>query len=224
MNLQILMLASLALLPGGMAGAYAVDEPLETRRSVADPGVFSRLDPRNQISDAPLERAFYYFKKNRNVFHNRRYIGVIDFTRSALERRFFVVDLKSGAVESFAVAHGKGSDPVHKNRAGRFSNKLGSNATSLGFYRTAEVYYGDHGRSLRLDGLSTTNSNARDRDIVIHAAWYVTGSTAFGRSNGCFAVDEKVRNRIVDKLGGGAMIYAYGGQASGFAPQRVASK
>ncbi len=48
----------------------------------------------------------------------------------------------------------------------------------MGFYVTGEIYNGQHGRSLRLDGMDEGfNSNARKRAIVVHGASYVSQGT-----------------------------------------------
>lgn len=58
--------------------------------------------------------------------------------------------------------------------------------TSLGFFKTDAEYLGRHDRSMYLEGLSESNSLARKRDIVIHAATYVTPERdKMGRSHGC---------------------------------------
>jgi hypothetical protein len=73
------------------------------------------------------------------------------------------------------VAHGQGSGD---DMANRFSNNNESHQSSLGFYLANEVYFGKHGRSLKLDGLDEgINSAARARGIVIHAADYVCQNT-----------------------------------------------
>jgi hypothetical protein len=91
------------------------------------------------------------------------------------------------------VAHGRGSDPGRTGWLGRFSNEPHSNATSAGAYRTGDFYVNAHGRSMRLDGLDPTNSNAPSRAIVVHGAWYanervISQSGVLGRSEGFFAV------------------------------------
>ena len=87
------------------------------------------------------------------------------------------MDRASGQVlQSFRVAHGHGSEEMrHDGYAKVFSNVPNSNASSLGLYRTAETYISDvyPGLAMRLDGLSPTNSNARSRFIVVHAAKYM---------------------------------------------------
>jgi hypothetical protein len=173
---------------------------------------YPQVDPESEIDPLALGRALAYYRRNKQNFNNHRYIGVVDFTISSMEPRFFIVDVKNGDVDAYAVAHGKGSDPGHSNNARRFSDRNGSKASSVGFYRTAETYVGKHGLSMRLDGLSPSNSHARSRDIVVHAADYVTSTSAVGRSNGCFAVSQRVRGIILKKLGPGALLYAYGGR------------
>jgi hypothetical protein len=111
------------------------------------------------------------------------------------------------------VAHGRGSDPNHTGWLERFSNGFGSNATSSGAYRTDNFYVGAHGRSLRLSGLDASNSNALERAIVVHGAWYVSQDMAasrgvLGRSEGCFALAAGSLEEIFARLGPGHLIYA----------------
>lgn len=180
------------------------------------PGVdlseFNHVDPKHMIADKPLRRALTYFKTHQSQFGNRQFIGVIDYTKHSSTRRFFIVNLRTGKVEAHLTAHGKGSDPDYSGWARRFSNRPNSEATSIGYYKTAEVYYGNHGRSMRLVGLSKTNNNAYSRAVVIHPAHYVSESGRHaGRSWGCPAVDPDVHDELINKLRGQAMIYAYGG-------------
>lgn len=178
------------------------------------------VDPTNTVPSDLLKDALIYYDKNLSHIHNTAYLGVVDFSRFNGVKRFYIINMRSGEVWSTYVAHGKGSDPSFTGYAQTFSNKSGSNKSSLGFYLTAEIYSGRHGRSLRLDGLSTTNSNVRDRAIVLHSAPYVKDSPRLqGRSDGCLAVADVVRDRIIDQLHDGAIIYA--GLADHSAPSRT---
>lgn len=171
---------------------------------------YDHLDPKNLIPDKPLRQALTYFSTNKDKFPNPNWIAVIDFTKHSSSRRFFLVNMTTGEVETYLTTHGRGSDQWNSGYAKSFSNDDGSWKTSLGFYRTAEVYSGKFGRSLRLDGLSSTNSNVRMRDIVIHAADYVDESAGTaGRTLGCIAFDHKVKDRIIDVIKSGAMLYAW---------------
>lgn len=72
------------------------------------------------------------------------------------------------------VTHGKNTGNLI---AEKFSDIPHSNQSSLGFYKTAETYFGKHGLSLRLDGLEKgINDKARQRAIVIHSAKYAEAS------------------------------------------------
>jgi hypothetical protein len=203
--------ASPTVQTGATTAVVATPTPNANWRDLSD---FANIDPKHLVPDKPLERAMLYFNKNRSIFGNQNFVAVIDYTQGANKKRFYIINMKTGAVEQHAVAHGKGSDLNHSGFAKHFSNSGGSEASSIGFYKTGEIYHGNHGRSLRLDGLSSTNNNARGRAVVIHAAKYVTDSNASGRSWGCPAVSPGNIAHIIDTLKGGALIYAFGGQGN----------
>lgn len=143
----------------------------------------------------------------------RDFIGVVDFAKGSGEERFHVVDLRSGAVEKYRVAHGRGSDPSHSGFVDHFSNDFGSYATSNGTYTTADYYHGKYGLSMKVRGLDWSNYNAEPRAIVIHNAWYAEPEVLdahgkLGRSQGCFAFSRHDQFKVMEKLVGGRMIYA----------------
>ena len=96
-----------------------------------------------------------------------------------------------------------------ENMAVKFSNQNESFATSLGLYRPQSRYVGQHGSSLRMEGLEPGfNDNAFDRAIVIHGAPYVSPVLArangrIGRSLGCPAVRPAIAPRLIDSMKGG---------------------
>jgi len=144
---------------------------------------------------------------------HRDMAGVADFSKPSGTPRFHLVDLRSGQVESLLVAHGRGSDPEHTGWVQRFSNLPGSAATSQGDYVTGDYYVGEHGRSIRLRGLDATNSNAEERDIVIHSAWYAKPSMVaehgrLGCSEGCFAFSPSDLPKVLSRLGPGRLLVA----------------
>jgi hypothetical protein len=145
--------------------------------------------------------------------------AVLDFSAHSSTPRFHVVDRASGRVlQTFRVSHGQGSEGSrHDGYAEVFSNVPNTNASSLGLYRTAETYISEvyPGLAMRMDGLSPTNSNARSRFIVIHAARYMEPESWKGKkagrpglSDGCFVFSNADRDVIVSSLRGGALIYA----------------
>lgn len=143
----------------------------------------------------------------------RDWIGVVDFNKHSHEERFHVVDLRSGEVESYRVAHGSGSDPAHSGFLEKFSNDFGSHASSNGAYTTGEYYHGKYGLSMRTHGRDWSNYNAEPRAIVIHNAWYaepeaLAAHGKLGRSQGCFAFSRADQWPVMKKLAGGRLIYA----------------
>ena len=142
---------------------------------------------------------------------NSSVITVVDFTRSSREKRMWIIDLitKQLLLNTW-VAHGQGSG---EEMANSFSDRNDSHQSSLGFYVTDDVYFGKHGRSLRLDGLDAGfNSNARARAVVLHAADYVSqGAIAqlgrLGRSFGCPAVAPEVVNQVINTIKGKSMLF-----------------
>ncbi|MEK2644402.1 murein L,D-transpeptidase catalytic domain family protein [Bdellovibrio sp. BCCA] len=171
--------------------------------------LYDYVDPTHIVPTQKLEDAIVYFHKNKASFKNQSVISVIDFSQKSTQKRWYFINMSTGSVWNIHVAHGKGSDSNHDGFAEKFSNVSGSNASSLGFYKTAETYQGSNGYSLKLDGLSSTNSNARPRAIVVHGASYVQDSAVIqGRSWGCPAVSTTNRDKVINMIKGGSLIYA----------------
>ncbi len=144
-------------------------------------------------------------------------LSVADFAISSKKKRLWIIDLhRQELLLHTWVAHGQGSGG---DMATHFSNVSNSHQSSLGFYVTGEVYYGKHGRSLRLDGMDQGyNHKARERAIVVHGASYVsqqaiTGLGRLGRSHGCPAVPSGLTNRIIDVVKDGTVLYIHGNSA-----------
>ena len=170
---------------------------------------YDHVDPTHIIPTQALEDALLYYHANKATLGNTKTLSIIDFGQSSTKKRWYIINMETGSVWNVHVSHGKGSDSNHDGLAEKFSNVSGSNATSLGFYKTAETYQGKHGYSLRLDGLSETNSRARQRAIVIHGADYVQDKDVIqGRSWGCPAISMTNRTKFIDSIKGGSLIFA----------------
>lgn len=186
----------------------------QTSLSSADLSKYDYIDPQRIIPAKALEKALTYYDVYYNQISNKNYVTVIDFTQTSNNKRMYVVDMKTGLVSRYLVAHGKGSDPNHTGIAKKFSNVEGSNMSSLGMYVTGSEYSGKHGRSMRLVGLEKTNDQAMERAIVVHGAWYVDPQyTPLGRSQGCPAVEEKYIDTLISQLKGGSVYYIWAGQS-----------
>lgn len=160
-----------------------------------------------------LQRALAALEQHRDAIEHRDVIAIADFSLPSRTPRFHLVNRADGTLTSHLVAHGRGSDPAHTGWLERFSNEPRSNATSAGAYRTGDAYFGLHGRSMRLDGLDASNSNAASRALVVHGAWYVSDAMnrqwgMIGRSQGCFAVSHASLDEIMTRLGPGRLVYA----------------
>ena len=170
---------------------------------------FAHLDPNKVVPPKLLAEALAFFRAHEASFTNRKHISILDYGLKSTERRFHVVNMATGEVWSLRMSNGKGSEPVHNGIATSFGNVPGSNKSSLGFARTAETYNGKHGRSLRLDGLSASNSKLRPRAVVVHGADYVKDAPVVqGRSNGCPAVPMGQKDSLIDLIKGGSLMYA----------------
>ena len=99
--------------------------------------------------------------------YNQNLAVFINFKIKSGKYRYFVYDLKNDKIlQSAIVAHGSGSNVEGQLK---FSNTENSYQSSLGKYEIKESYTGQFGKSYRLDGLDSTNSNARKRAIVLHS-------------------------------------------------------
>ncbi len=191
------------------AEATVADAPMEGSVQMTGEGsAYAHIDPENLVPKAQLEKALNYFEQNKSKLKNQEYIVLIDYSKHNSKERFFLIDTQSGQVETFLVAHGKGSDPSGSGNASLFSDTDMSLMSSLGFFITAETYYGSNGFSLKLDGQSSTNSNARARAIVIHGADYVNQGSV-GRSWGCPALEMRHYQDVIGRIKGGALVYSF---------------
>jgi L,D-transpeptidase catalytic domain len=177
------------------------------------PGVSTRADSSAAVPPTLLRRALDALERHRATIEHRDLIGIADFSQHSHAPRFHLINLADGTATSHLVAHGRGSDPAHTGWLERFSNMPRSEATSAGAYRTDAMYVGEHGRSMRLDGLDPSNDNAASRAIVVHGAWYVSDDIVrhfgvLGRSEGCLAVANSSLDEVLTRLGPSRLIYA----------------
>ena len=164
-----------------------------------------------------LEKAWEEFREWKSHDKVKRYdkFAVVDYGLHSSIKRLFILDVASRTVtSSHHMAHGSGSsDPRDPGKAITFSNRFNSHCSSLGAVSTGGVYYGKYGRSLRLHGLEKgLNDNIYMRTIVLHKSDYVTDryikvTGRCGQSWGCLAVDQVVKDGIIDQLKDGCFIW-----------------
>ncbi|MGH7788958.1 MAG: murein L,D-transpeptidase catalytic domain family protein [Candidatus Binatia bacterium] len=167
--------------------------------------------PRREVLDLAMQA--YSCGRNLGVLDERPLLTVIDYSLPSSQRRLWVIDLaRRRVLFNELVAHGANSgDAV----ATAFSNTLGSRQSSLGLFRTAAPYIGQHGRSMRLVGLEPgINDRAEERAIVMHGASYVSAAHVrtygrIGRSWGCPALPQDVNDQVIDRIQNGTALFAY---------------
>ncbi|GAB2942146.1 hypothetical protein GCM10027048_03300 [Hymenobacter coalescens] len=155
-----------------------------------------------------------YFNLRSRGLAKRPVLTVIDFSRSSRQNRLWVIDLsRTRLLYHTLVAHGKNTGG---DVAQTFSNRLGSEMSSLGFYVTGNTYQGKHGLSLKLRGLDPRyNSQAAERAVVVHGADYVSQdfirqNGRLGRSQGCPALPAAQSASIIKTIQSGSVLFVQG--------------
>ena len=170
------------------------------------------LDPQQIIRPELKARALAALDTHAIAVRDRLY--VVDFAKFSGEPRLYELDLHNGQVKALLTAHGRGSDPEHTGRPRMFSNTPDSFASSIGAYRTAGASEGrQNGPNVLLDGLDDTNSNAREREIIVHGADYcdpafVAREGKLGRSYGCFSTSHADLPYVRERMGTGRLLFA----------------
>ena len=167
------------------------------------------------LSQKAFECAYkgYQYLTKKQRLSNTSILSICDLSQSSNKRRLYIIDLANNRIllTSF-VAHGKRSGAEF---ARRFSNSSRSHQSSLGFFITGSTYYGEHGLSLRLQGLEPGfNDHAVRRNIVVHGAEYIGNeylkdNKFMGRSYGCPAVPQDEAAEIIDLMKDGSCFFIY---------------
>ena len=151
--------------------------------------------------------------KSSGAIQHTGILSIVDFSLPSDKKRLFVLNMENGKLLfNTWVSHGRNSG---REMATRFSNRNNSKQSSLGFYVTGDPYIGEHGYSLRLDGVEEgINDNAFSRGIVIHSAKYVDESIIqkkgyIGRSLGCPAIAKEFSAAVIDSIKNGSCLFLY---------------
>lgn len=213
---QAVMQTARAVLNGvGVASAVEKTQ-VERALDALSPTVRKQSDPK------ALRMAFqaYFNYKAANPRDVRKpFLYYVDYGLDSRTPRGYVFDMATLKVVDgpFMVAHGRGSAPPSSGVPVRFSNRQGSNSTSLGLYLAQETY-GFSGKAggrrytsvgLRMKGLSGRfNSAARARGVVAHGAPYVTPTRA-GRSEGCPAMEQARARNLLPRIANGGLVFLF---------------
>ena len=202
--------ASVALLPGVPDSVHSLVQALH-----------DSLGPdAATLRPAVLERAWVGYRqlRKRRELRGPQVLAVADMELPSSEPRLWLIDLKQQKLLLRShVTHGRGSGAL---RARRFSDRLKSACTALGFYRTGETYQGKHGLSRRLHGLDKgQNGHAINRYVVLHAADYASSKYLakhgqLGNSRGCPALPPDKYRAVIGSLEAGSCLFIYGSDST----------
>jgi len=202
--------------------------------TTAPENVATKLDPllqQAQALSAPMaavSRAVAI--SHQPIFRKKDALAVFDISQPSANKRFYVLDFKSGRVTAHYAAHGRANGPNAKAiKFKGFQNNL--DMVPLGPLKTAHSEVMDHYKTIVdrydgtvyrnmivavLEGVASYNSYINHTPPfkwIIHPNWYTTAGYRakngglLGRSNGCITVDPVENNQIVMRLADGALIY-----------------
>jgi len=137
-------------------------------------------------------------------FSNKNLVIIIDYQRNILQKRLWVWNRKTNTVELHCrVSHAKYSGWLYPTV---FSNKIGSELSCTGIFKTGNSYKSQYGNGIyqlgmRIIGLEKDkNDNALARNIVFHS-----GRIPF--SEGCFMTETTNNKKIIDLTKNGCLVY-----------------
>jgi hypothetical protein len=146
-----------------------------------------------------LKRAKQEYKQQLNRLANKRYLTIVDYRKSLLQDRLYVYDLqRQEVILSSRVSHAFRSGLLYPTK---FSNVNGSEQSCYGNFITGEAYQGEWGYAMRLDGISSTNTNARARGVVVHPG--------FTWSAACYMTEPEVNERLINLIKGKSLVVVY---------------
>lgn len=168
------------------------------------------------LSQEMVKQAYQYCKQHKM---NTQVVIFVDYSVHSGKNRLVVYDfLKRKVVLSSLCAHGCGRESAGEKP--EFSNQIGSNCSSLGKFKVGGYIITAKYKmpAFLLDGLSSTNSNARKREILIHPWGTISDvptypfHTSMYVSQGCFVVSPlkfQILKRIIQQSNRPVLLWAY---------------
>ena len=169
-------------------------------------------------------------------FSKKDVLAVFDISQPSANKRFYLLDFKSGQATAHYAAHGRTNGPNAK--AVKFKGfQKDLDMVPLGPLKTARSEVMDHYKTIvdrydgtvyrnmivaELQGVTPYNSYINHTPPfkwIIHPNWYTTAGYraknggVLGRSNGCITIDPVENNAIITRLQDGALIYVTVGDA-----------
>ena len=183
---------------------------------------------------AAVQRAIAISRQS--IFTKKDALAVFDISQPSANKRFYLLDFKSGQVTAHYAAHGRDNGPNAK--ATKFKGfQTDLDMVPLGPLKTTHAEVMDHYKTIvdRYDGTVYRNMivvvlegvTAYNKYInqtppfkwIMHPNWYTTAAFRaknngmLGRSNGCITVDPVDNNQLITRLQDGALVYVTVGDA-----------
>lgn len=183
----IILLLTAALATGGFAWwIYHSPDTAPLPKSTK-----SRLFWHNKVNPWDLQQVRDYCRK---FGYNDTYYIICDFGMPSGKKRFYLYDLNSRRrIMSSYCMHGNGGGSTDEKAV--FSNKPGSNCSSVGLFALKGIGSYSMKNCIRVTGLDRTNSMARARGLLIHSSRKTTcfdGGQKYiplgDESHGCFTI------------------------------------
>jgi hypothetical protein len=166
----------------------------------------------------------------QSIFLKKDALAVFDISQPSANKRFYLLDFKSGDASAHYAAHGRTNGPNAK--AVKFKGfQKDLDMVPLGPLKTAHSEVMDHYKTIVdrydgtvypnmivvvLEGVTSYNSYINHTPPfkwILHPNWYTTAAFRaknngmLGRSNGCITVDPVENNQLVRRLEDGALVY-----------------
>ena len=156
-----------------------------------------------KLSDSKIKTALSFCQKNNM---DTSVCIMIDMSIHSGKNRIFVYNFKQKEIIIAGLcAHGVGGGSTPAKPM--FSNKIGSNCTSLGKYKVKGRSYSNWGINIhyKMHGFEETNYNAFKRIVVLHSYTPVPDreifpQTLFGQSAGCPVLSDGTMKKIDNLL------------------------
>jgi L,D-transpeptidase catalytic domain len=184
-----------------------------------------------QVLGAPMVAVQRAIEISRQpIFPKKDALAVFDISQPSANKRFYVLDFKSGQVTAHYAAHGRDNGP--NARASKFKGfQKDLDMVPLGPLKTARSEVMDHYKTIVdrydgtvypnmivvvLEGVTSYNSYINHTPPfkwILHPNWYTTAAFRaknngmLGRSNGCITVDPIENNQLIRRLENGAVVY-----------------
>jgi hypothetical protein len=208
----------------------AADAPIAAKSDNPASGLDQILQQAQAVGAPMAALARAVAISRQSTFPKKDALAVFDISQPSANKRFYLLDFKSGEATAHYAAHGRANGPNAKALKFKgFQKDL--DMVPLGPLKTAHSEVMDHYKTIVdrydgtvypnmivvvLEGVTSYNSYINHTPPfkwILHPNWYTTAAFRaknngmLGRSNGCITVDPVENNQLVRRLEDGALVY-----------------